>query len=198
MKILLIGAAGTIGREIAAALQERHEVLAAGRKNDVPVDIADPESIKAMYARIGPLDAVIVAAGEAAFAPLERLSDADFNLSVGSKLMGQVNVVRYGIKALNDGGSFTLTSGVLAQQPIPGSAAITLVNAGLEGFVRAAALEMPRGLRVNVVSPGWVSETLTAMGQDPSTGIPAREVAGAYVRALESRDSGTVIGAAPR
>ncbi len=101
-------------------------------------------------------------AGDAKFAPLTSLSDDDFTFSLRNKLMGQVNLVRYGMSAMRDGGSFTLTSGVLAQTPMVGSGAVSLVNAGLEGFVRAAALEAPRGIRVNVVSPPWVTETLIA------------------------------------
>lgn len=196
MRILIIGSTGTIGSEVAKALQGPHEIVAANRHSGIEVDIADPDAIRTMYARAGRLDAVIVAAGEAAFAPFDRLSDDDFQLSLRSKLMGQVNVVRFGADSLRDGGSFTLTSGVLAQQPMPGSAAISLVNAGLEGFVRAAALELPRGLRINVVSPGWVSETLSAMKQDPSKGIPAADVAKSYVRAVNGNENGTVISAA--
>src|SRR3954470_11900000 len=96
---------------------------------------------------------------------------------------------------IRDGGSFTLTSGVLSQEPMRGSSAISLVNAGLEGFVRAAALEAPRGVRVNVVSPPWVSETLKAMGMDPSGGMPAAEVARAYVEAVTGSRNGEVIDA---
>ena len=197
MRVLIIGAEGTIGREIAKGLEGRHEVLKAARNGAIKVNIDDPASIKAMYAGLEAVDAVVVAAGQAAFGPLTSLSDQDFELSLRSKLMGQVNVVRYGIDKVRDNGSFTLTSGVLAQQPIPGGSAISLVNAALEGFVRAAALDMPRGIRVNVVSPGWVSETLKAMGRDPSKGISARDVAQAYVVAIDDQATGQVFDASP-
>ena len=193
MRVLVIGTSGTIGAEIVKALQGRHDIVAANRRSGIEVDIADADAIRKMYGQAGRVDAVIVAAGQAAFAPLERLTDADFQLSIGSKLMGQVNVVRYGLDALSEAGSFTLTTGILAQRPIPGSAAVSLVNAGLEGFVRAAALEMPRDLRINAVSPGWVSETLAAMGQDASKGTPAAEVAKVYVRSLEGRETGAIL-----
>jgi NAD(P)-dependent dehydrogenase (short-subunit alcohol dehydrogenase family) len=107
--------------------------------------------------------------------------------------MGQVNLVRYGFDAMRDGGSFTLTSGVLAQTPMVGSGAVSLVNAGLEGFARAAALEAPRGIRVNVVSPPWVTETLIAFKMDPAGGLPAAEVARAYVASIEGKQSGVVL-----
>jgi NAD(P)-dependent dehydrogenase (short-subunit alcohol dehydrogenase family) len=107
--------------------------------------------------------------------------------------MGQVNLVRYGTESVADGGSFTLTSGILATRPTPGGAAISLVNAGVDGFTRAAALELPRGQRINVVSPPWVAETLTAMGRDPSGGLPAADVARSYVESVEGKQTGAVI-----
>ncbi|MBV9109393.1 MAG: SDR family oxidoreductase, partial [Gemmatimonadetes bacterium] len=130
-----------------------------------------------------------------AWKPLEQLTDEDLESSLHNKLMGQVNLVRRGLTTVADGGSFTLTSGVLAQSPMPGSGAISLLNAGLEGFARAAALEAPRGVRVNVVSPPWVSETLQAMGQDPSGGMPAAEVARAYVASVTGTMTGQVLDA---
>jgi NAD(P)-dependent dehydrogenase (short-subunit alcohol dehydrogenase family) len=194
MRILLIGATGTIGRAIAAALASRHEVISASRhETREKVDISDPQSIRDLYSRVGRVDAIVSAAGQAAFKPLAELTDADFALSLGNKLMGQVNVARYGLQSLNDNGSVTLTSGILAQQPAPGTAAISLVNAGLEGFTRAAALEAPRGIRVNVVSPPWVSETLQAMGRPTTGGLPAAIVARSYLESVEGRMTGQVL-----
>lgn len=194
MRILLIGATGTIGRAVADALGGRHEIIAAShRKAPQQVDIADPASIRAVLDRIGRVDAIVSAAGQAAFKPLDQLTDADFAFSVGHKLMGQVNVVRLGFAHVVDGGSITITSGVLAQHPERGSAAVSLVNAGLEGFARAAALEAPRDIRVNVVSPPWVSETLQAMGRPVSGGLPAAVVARAYVQSVEGKATGQVL-----
>jgi NAD(P)-dependent dehydrogenase (short-subunit alcohol dehydrogenase family) len=104
-----------------------------------------------------------------------------------------VNVVRLGAPSVRDGGAITLTTGVLAQHPMPGGAIATTANAAVEGFVRAAALELGTRIRVNVVSPGWVTETLTALGMDPAPGVPAAEVALAYIRAMESGASGSVL-----
>jgi NAD(P)-dependent dehydrogenase (short-subunit alcohol dehydrogenase family) len=196
MRILIVGATGTIGRAVVALLQGRHElVLASRHKAPEHVDIGDPGSIRALYERIGRVDAVVSAAGQAAFKPLASLGDADFAFSLNNKLMGQVNLVRYGLDSVGDGGSFTLTSGVLAQDPMAGAAAISLVNAGLEGFARSAALELPRGQRINVVSPPWVSETLKAMDMDPSGGLPASAVAKGYVASVEGKQNGQVIDA---
>lgn len=195
MRILVIGAHGTIGREIVKALSGEHEVLGASRSNaDITVDIRDVASIQAMYEKAGPLDAVVSAAGSGAWKPLAELTEDDFARSLGYKLMGQVNVVRYGLAHVNDGGSITTTSGVLARSPMVGSGAISLVNCGLEGFTRAAALEAPRGIRVNVVSPPWVTETLIEMGSaDLSHGLPSATVAQAYVRSVTGNETGQVI-----
>ena len=195
MRILVIGATGTIGREIVNALAPNHEVIAASRSgSDVRVDIRDVTSIRDLYARVGRVDAVVSAAGSGAWKPLAELTDEDFAVSLGYKLMGQVNVVRYGFGSVSDGGSITTTSGILAKSPMVSSAAISLVNAGLEGFTRAAALEAPRGIRVNVVSPPWVTETLIEMGSsDLSHGLPAATVAQAYVRSITGGETGQVI-----
>ncbi len=196
MRIVVIGATGTIGKAVAKSLSERHEVLQVARsKGDYQVDIASKESVKRLFEMLGPFDALVSAAGQAKFGSLETLSDEDFQLSLSNKLMGQVNLVRSGVRYIRNNGSITLTSGVLSREPMPGSAAISLVNAGIEGFVRAAALEMPNGVRINAVSPPWVSETLVAMGQDGSGGMPAAKVAAAYVESVEGRRHGEVIDA---
>ncbi len=194
MRVLVVGATGTIGKPIVEQLKGKHEVVTAGRNHgDFRVDIVEPDSIRNMYKQAGRLDAVISVTGSAKFAPLAKLSDADFTFSLENKLMGQANLVRYGFDSVNDDGSFIITSGVLSHDPMPGSAAVSLVNAALEGFGRAAALEAPRGIRVNVISPGWVTETLIAFKMDPSIGLPASDVARAYVETLESNKTGKVI-----
>jgi len=196
MRILLVGASGTIGSAVYDALASDHEVVRVGRTSgDIRVDIESPESIRDMYEEAGSFDAVASAAGNAAFNPLDQLSEDDFGLSIQSKLMGQVNLVRYGLPHLKKpaGASFTLVSGVLSHNPMPGSSAISMVNAGLEGFVRAAALDLPEGVRINVVSPPWVSETLEEMGEDPSDGVPAAVVAEAYVESITGSANGEVL-----
>lgn len=194
MRILVVGATGTIGRAVVAALSDAHEIVPASRRSTpITVDLANAASVRAMYGSTGELDAVVCAAGEAKFAPLAQLTDEDFRFCLDNKLMGQVNLVRLGFEHVRDRGSFTLTTGVLAHAPMPGSAAISLVNAAVEGFVRAAALEAPRGIRVNAVSPPWVTETLVALKMDPAQGLPAAVVARSYVESLTGRASGAVL-----
>ncbi len=195
MRILVVGATGTIGAAVARALSPEHEIVGVHRGSTPPVDIVQPSSIKAMFQAIGQVDAIVSAAGDAAFRPLRELSDADFQLSLTSKLMGQVNLVRVGLDYLRDHGSITLTSGVLSSHPMPGSAAVSLVNAALEAFGRAAALEAPRHIRVNVVSPPWVTDTLARLGMDTSIGLTPEQVAALYVKSVTGAQTGEVIEA---
>ena len=193
-KIVVFGATGTIGKAVVTALSPKYEVVQVGnRQGEFKADLADPESIRNVFKAVGKVDGIVSTAGAARFAPLKKLGDEDFRFSLAHKLMGQVNLARIGMDYLNDHGSITLTSGILSNQPMVGSAVISLVNAGLEGFTRAAALEAPRGIRVNVVSPPWVAETLKARNMDPSVGKPAVEVAKGYVKSIESLQSGKVI-----
>ncbi|HZV81307.1 MAG TPA: short chain dehydrogenase [Geobacteraceae bacterium] len=195
MRVILVGGTGTIGREVARALGANHEeVLIAARSGaELQVDIVEPASVEALFKQVGSFDAVVSAAGSARFGPLDDLEYDDFLFSFRNKLMGQANLVRIGRSYINDNGSFTLTSGVLAREPMPGSSAVSMVNAGLEGFARAAQLELERGVRVNVVSPVWVQETLLAMGRSTAEGMPASLVARAYVASVTGTMKGSVL-----
>lgn len=194
----MVGGTGTIGQAVVDTLSDRHELIVAGHTSgEMQVDLADSDSIEALYDTVGAVDAVVSCAGEAAFGALEDLTDDEFGLSVSNKLMGQVNLVRRGLDRIRESGVFTLTSGVLSQEPTQGSAAISLVNAGVEGFVRAAGLEMPRDVRINVVSPPWVTETLREMGKDEEniSSLPAATVAEAYAKSLHGSMNGETIDA---
>ena len=195
MKILVIGATGTIGKNVVASLQEiGHEVISAGHKGgDVKVDLGSKESIVEMFKQIGQVDAVIGTAGVANFAALSDLSDADFELALNNKLMGQVNLVRLGCEYVSDGGRIVLTSGMLAHEPIPGSAAISMVNGALESFAKAAALELGTKILVNVVSPVFVKETMEMMGMDSTHGLSAADTAKAYLASIQTKESGTTL-----
>jgi NAD(P)-dependent dehydrogenase (short-subunit alcohol dehydrogenase family) len=197
MKVIVIGGTGTIGSAVVNALRD-HEVVTVGLSNgDFQADISDVDSLKSMYQAVGDFDAVVCAAGDARFKPLDELSDEDFLFSLEHKLMGQVHVVRVGSQFAKPGVSFTLTSGVLASEPAPGGVAVSIVNAGIEAFGRAAALELKdKQIRVNTVSPPWINETLQAMGMDTAGGLPAVTVAKAYVDAIDNKSiNGQVIDA---
>jgi NAD(P)-dependent dehydrogenase (short-subunit alcohol dehydrogenase family) len=193
MKIVVIGSTGTIGTAVVRALVGRYEVIGASRHGYPKVDLADPSTMTAMFGAVPAIDAVICCAGSAAWKPLAQLTDEDFAISLNNKLMGQVHLARLAMTHLRDAGSITLTSGVLAQKPMPGSAAVSLVNAALEGFVRAAALEAPREIRINVVSPPWVTESIQKNKMEVDEHLDADVVARAYVAAVEGRHQGAVL-----
>ncbi|TDW23423.1 short chain dehydrogenase [Kribbella kalugense] len=192
MRILVIGSSGTIGSEVVKELVKRHEVVRAARRGEVRVDLADVASIDAMFAAVGQVDAVISCAASGALAALASSSDVDYWRGLDGKLVGQVNLLRRALPYVRDGGSVTLTSGRLSE-PIPGGSLTYLVNSGLDAFVGAASIEMPRGIRLNVISPGWVRETLIALEMDPSIGTPVAEVARGYVRTVEGSNHGEVV-----
>ncbi|AMR67947.1 MULTISPECIES: short chain dehydrogenase [Pseudomonadaceae] len=195
MKIILVGASGTIGQAIDRELRERHDIVRVGRNSgELQVDIADPASIRRLFEQTGPFDALISAAGNAHFGALEELSAKEFAVGLDDKLMGQVNLVLIGREFANDSASFTLTSGVLSEDPIRYGAAVSMVNAALDGFVRAAAIELPRGLRINGVSPTILEESLPAYGPyfRGFKAVPAATVALAYAKSAEGRQTGQV------
>ena len=166
MKIILIGANGTIGELVQKALAGAgHEIVKVGRKSgDFQVEIENRESVRKLYQAVGSFDAVAIAAGEVAFAPLSELTAEKWQFSLGSKLMGQISLVQEAIPFINEKGSFTLVSGVLNDEPIFAGVAASTVSGALEGFVRAAAIELPKGLRINVVSPTILEESEAQFG----------------------------------
>ena len=195
MRILLVGAAGAIGSAIDQELKGRHEIIRAGRSSsDVRIDITDEASIARAFEQSGKIDAVVSAAGELHFGPLLEMTTEQLRFSIDAKLLGQVNLARYAAKYLADGGSVTLVSGIIGEQPVVGGASAALVNTALQGFALGASMEMPRGIRINVVSAGIVAETKDKYaplfnGFEPVT---ARRVAVAYVRSIEGAQTGQV------
>lgn len=193
MKIIVIGATGTIGKAVVSALAKDHEVVGASRRGDVAVDLSNPDSIKAMYQSVKGIDAVISAAGEARFGPIDSLTDEDVDLGLKSKLLGQINLVRFGQKHLNRGGVITLTTGILAHNPSPQVPMLTMINLGLEGFVAAVAQDMPNETRLNAVCPPMARETAEKMGWGQG-GVPTAEIANYYVQSILSDESGVSFG----
>ncbi|GGX81695.1 short chain dehydrogenase [Vogesella alkaliphila] len=195
MRILIIGANGTIGRAVSAELQARHQIITAGRNSgELRVNMADLASVQAMYAAAGPLDAVVSAAGNVHFGALAEFTPEQYQIGLQDKLLGQVNLVLAGQHLLNDGGSFTLTSGILGEEPIVYGSGASMANAALEGFVRSAAIELRRGLRINVVSPTVLTESLPEHAPyfRGFESAPAARVALAYSKSVEGANSGKV------
>ena len=194
MKIVVVGATGTIGKAVADRLRAQgHEVVAASRHTTPAVDIQNLDSIDAFYREIGEVDGIITAGGQASFAAIDQLTEEGIQLSLSSKLMGQINMVRRGLNYLRPGGVAVVTGGFLAYTPAPQTSMIAMVNAGLEGFIRAVALELTDGRRAMVVHPPWVRETAEAIGMDPTPWPTAATVAAAYTDAVHGTQNGAAV-----
>ncbi|HVE05915.1 MAG TPA: short chain dehydrogenase [Paraburkholderia sp.] len=194
-KIVVIGATGTLGQAVAHELKARHEVIEIGAtRGALRVDSNDAADVERLFKQIGKVDGVVTATGKVFFGPLSQMSVAQFRKGLDDKLMGQVNVVLAALPHVNDGGSFTLTSGILADEPIREGVSATTVNLALEGFVRGAALELPRGIRINIVSPTVLTEAMDSYapyfrGFEP---VSAQRAAYAYLRSVEGAQTGRV------
>lgn len=194
MNVLLIGASGTIGKAVDYLFRERgHTLLTASRSTLPGLDFTDLASIDAFYAQVGELDAILIVGGDAAFSPLDQLTDAQIELTLSSKLMGQINMVRRGIAKLRPNGVIVLTGGLLAYTPWPATSLVAMVNAGLEGFVRAAALEMTQGRRLVIIHPPLVAESAALFGLDASQCPSAATIATTYLEAVASGQNGTAL-----
>jgi NAD(P)-dependent dehydrogenase (short-subunit alcohol dehydrogenase family) len=194
LKILIVGANGLLGSAAASALRERHEVIEASRSGHVTVDLTELDSVQRMFDEVGVVDAVISCTGSVPFKPLAELTDKDFRSGFEDKVLGQVNLVQIGVNHISDGGSFTLTSGVLAREPILTGAAASLANGALESFVMAAAPELPRRIRINAVSPSVLAEATGYHEFFPGfSQIPAEAVGRAYVKSVEGIQTGQVL-----
>ena len=196
MKILIIGGKGTIGKKVSNHFSKKHEVLIAGRNSgDIVVDIVNSQSIQAMFESIGNIDAVVCIAGDAKWASFDSMTEEDFYIGLKSKLMGQVNLVRIGQNYLNAGGSFTLSTGILADHPVELTSSPAMVNGGIHSFVKAVSMELQNGIRINVVSSGLVEDAVEKYeayfpGHNP---IPMKKVINGYVKSVEGKGTGEII-----
>jgi NAD(P)-dependent dehydrogenase (short-subunit alcohol dehydrogenase family) len=196
MKILIIGGKGTIGKKVSDHFSKNHDVLIAGRKSgDVSVDITDSQSIAAMFESVGKVDAVVCIAGEAKWAAFDSMTEEDFYIGLKNKLMGQVNLVRIGQKYVNAGGSFTLSTGILADHPVELTSSPAMVNGAIHSFVKAVSLELQNGTRINVVSSGLVEDAVDKYeayfpGHNP---IPMKKVINGYVKSVLGKGTGEII-----
>ncbi len=195
MRILILGGTGAIGRAVVNELSPNHELIIAAREHgQVKVDIADRHSLEAMFQQVGKVDAVIATTGKVHFGVFSEFTEEQHALGLDNKLMGQVNLVSIGLNYLNDHGSFTLTSGILNRDPIRLGVSAAMVNGAIDGFVKAAAIEMPRGLRINAVSPTVVTESMDKYAEffRGFVSVPAAKVALAYVKSVEGAQTGQV------
>jgi len=196
MKVIVVGAAGAVGQAAVAGLGGRHEIIAVGRSNgDIQVDIEDLESVRAMYQQTGKVDAVISAVGHGYFGTVAEMSAEQFMMGINHKVLPQVNLVLEGIAHMNDGGSFTLTSGMLNRDPTRGGSCAAAANGAIDGFIVGAAVDMPRGIRINAVSPGLLQVSVERYdgffpGHEP---VSSERVGLAYCKSVEGVVNGQVI-----
>ncbi|MGO2294899.1 MAG: short chain dehydrogenase [Psychroflexus halocasei] len=196
MKILIIGGNGTIGKKVVSHFKKENEVLIASRNSgDVQVDIANSDSIQKMFEETGKLDAIICIAGEAKWGAFNELTEEDYYIGLKSKLMGQVNLVRIGKEYLNPQGSITLTTGILATEPVAKTTSAAMVNGGIHSFVKAAVLEFDNAMRLNVVSSDMVEDAYDKYkdvfpGHNP---VPMNKVINGYVKSVKGKINGEII-----
>lgn len=197
MKVLLIGGTGTIGSKVAERLDADNQLITAGRSSgDVQVDITNPESIQKLFEETGDVDAVIVTAGSAPVKPLPDSTNDDFLQGVKSKMMGQINVALTALEYLNEGGSVTLTSGILSDDPIPEGTILSTINGAVNGFVTGSYGEfLKKGLRINAVSPALVEDSADALGDFFPGHTPAKmeHVVDGYEKSLKTLITGQII-----
>jgi NAD(P)-dependent dehydrogenase (short-subunit alcohol dehydrogenase family) len=196
MKIILVGATGTIGKKLYDELSPRHEVIkASASRSDIKVDISSTDSIRNMYQQIGAFDAVVMAAGSGYLGPFEQTTEEHFYKGIRSKMMGQINLVMIGKDFIKDNGSFTITSGILADEPIKGGVVLNTINSALHGFVIGATAELKRGIRLNAISPGMVEDSLEELGSyfPGHYPVPMDKVMLAYVKSIEGVINGQIL-----
>ena len=196
MKILVIGGNGTIGKKVSERLSQKHEVLIAGRfSGDVTVDFSDSKSIKLMFESVGKLDAIVAIAGDAKWDKLDNLSEEDFYIGIKSKMMGQVNVVRIGKEYLNPNGSITLSTGILADDPVDMTTSAAMVNGAINSFAKAVALELEDGKRINVVCSDLVEDSFEKYKDyfPGNTPVPMRKIVDGYVKSIEGKITGRIL-----
>ena len=182
MRILLIGASGAIGKILEPEFIKNHEVLTAGRNSgDFRVDISNLNSIEKLFEEVKNIDAVICTAGDCYTGDLLSLDEEKLNIGIKNKLLGQINLVLIGQNYLNENGSFTLTSGKMADKPVKNNISKAIVNGAIHSFVLATSLELERGIRINAVSPGKVSD------------IPVFDLINGYLKSIESSSNGEII-----
>lgn len=195
MKLILIGANGTVGNAITKELGTRHDIIRVGKTSgDIQLDIGNSAQVRDMFARTGKVDGVVIAAGSVHFGAWSDMEEQHFHLGLNSKLMGQVNVAHIGQQYLNDGGSITLTSGIVGEVPVRFGVNAAMVNAAIEGFVRGAAIELPRGLRINAVSPALLDESVAKLGHLflGLESVSSKRVALGYARSVDGAETGRV------
>ncbi|KTC91105.1 short chain dehydrogenase [Fluoribacter dumoffii] len=195
MKVIVVGGTGTIGKAVCEELSQRNTVVTVGHTSgDFQVDIRDTHSIELLYQAVGKFDAVVSVTGEVYFEALPQFTEEQYAIGLDSKLMGQVRLVLVGLKYINKGGSFTLTSGILSHDPILMGTSASMVNGAIDAFVKSAAIELPHHLRINAVSPSVLTESMNRYAPffRGFESVPASRVALAFSKSVEGAQTGVI------
>lgn len=195
-KILIVGASGSIGKYVASEIAKKHDVIRASRSSgDINVDMQDKNSIESAFKKLQKLDAVVCTAGETFFGDFNEITEEDFYKGIKGKMMGQINLVLIGKNYINENGSFTLTTGILFEDPIQGAVNSTTVNNAIHGFVLSASRELKRGIRINAVCPGLVEASVKELGHlfGGYDVVPMDRVAKGYLKSVDGISTGQII-----
>lgn len=193
LRILLVGASGTIGQFVLDRLLNReHEVITAGRSTgDIQVDLTSTQSIENLFKKSGVMDAITSTAGAAAFVPVDSLTPEANQTAVLSKLLGQINLALIGQHYLYTEGSITLTTGIMKDDPIPAGASAAMANGGVAAFVKSAAIDLKDGKRMNCVSPNVLEESMDVYGESfvGFSPVAGKKVANAFLKSVEGKQT---------
>jgi NAD(P)-dependent dehydrogenase (short-subunit alcohol dehydrogenase family) len=195
MRILFVGAQGTVGKRIIEQINPSHEVITAGRNSgDIRVDITSQQSIEEMFKKVNSVDALICTAASGAMDDFETLTSEALYDNMKGKFFSQAQLVLTGQHYLNSSGSFTLTSGIFADEPAKGVTGGGVISGALHSFVLSAAIELKRGLRINVVSPGMVEDSAKDYGYlfPGLRAVPMGEITQAYLQCLNTNITGKI------
>jgi NAD(P)-dependent dehydrogenase (short-subunit alcohol dehydrogenase family) len=193
-KIIVVGATGTIGKAVSDLLARDHQVIRVGKNNgNLNVDLRLKASIEKLFKKCGPVDGVVCTAGHVRFGRINEVTNEDFIFGINNKVLSQVNLVRTAIRHIKPKGFITLTTGMLARQPLPSTVPAAMANAALEGFVRAVALDLEKGIRINAVSPIFINITARKMGLTDICTMNKAETAKAYLASVEGDMNGQVL-----
>ncbi len=194
-KIVVVGATGRLGRVVVGGLND-YEVVRAGRSGpDLKIDALDFESVSDVFASVGTFDGLISCIGGTPFKTFEELTMEDFALGLSKKCFSQLNLAKAAIPYLTENGSITLTSGIIGDEPILAGSCAAAANGALNTCVSTLAAEYAGKLRINIVSPSIIENSVEDYGMlfDGFEPTSKKRIVEAYRRTISAPISGRVL-----
>ena len=195
-KIIVVGATGKLGRVVVEGLQKDYEVIRAGRSGpDLKIDAFDFESVSDILASVGPFDGLVSCIGGTPFKTFEELTMDDFAAGLSTKCFSQLNLAKAAIPFLSENGSITLTSGIIGDEPIIAGSCAAAANGALNMCVSTLAAEYAGKLRINVVSPSIIENSVDHYGMlfDGFEPTSNKSIIHAYRRTISAPITGRVM-----